>query len=240
MYIITGPHSSDSSSNEEITYRPKRSQDTSNDRYSSKKQPQGINPSTTTTTTYDATGASKEQPIIEKGEVSQPELIPNSQSSNFTTPHQSGGTFPLQSSSSLHVATIDNKQRAIPTAVQQRPSPQYNSVKGGAAKGTHNAPPPGFKFCDPPKKPAPGCAGRPIQLTTNHFEIHFPEYGEIYHYHVDIEPGKCPKILCRRIIKQLETVNREKLRGIKLAFDGSESIYTSKPLPTSPIVSDIV
>ena len=84
---------------------------------------------------------------------------------------------------------------------------------------------------DPPPRPGFGTKGRPIQLRANHFKIDIPR-GNIYHYDVNIQPGKCPRHINRQVIKQIETKHKDKLAECKLAYDGVANLYTSKPLPS--------
>ena len=104
---------------------------------------------------------------------------------------------------------------ATPTVTQPQSSPVSTTLTGH----------------DPPPRPGFGTKGRPIQLRTNHFKIDLPR-GNIYHYDVSIQPGKCPRQINRQVIKQIETKYKDKLAGCKLAYDGVANLYTSKPLPS--------
>ena len=88
-----------------------------------------------------------------------------------------------------------------------------------------------FVFREPPPRPGFGRRGRPIQLFTNHFELDF-RGGFVYHYDVEITPGKCPRGINRQVIRQLQEDHKNALNGCKLAFDGAKNIYTTKQLPS--------
>ena len=59
----------------------------------------------------------------------------------------------------------------------------------------------------PPARPGFGRKGRPIRLEANHFELTLPK-GEIYHYDVEITPGKYPSHINRKVIKVIAEKHR--------------------------------
>ena len=87
-------------------------------------------------------------------------------------------------------------------------------------------------YRDPPERPGLGTKGRKIELVANHFKLQFPRQSCVYHYDVDILPGKCPRHINRQVIRQLQEMNKRQLNNCKLAFDGKKNLYTSKPLPS--------
>lgn len=108
------------------------------------------------------------------------------------------------------------------------------SASSGA--GPSSSTPFEFQYRDPPVRPGVGTLGRPISLRANHFPIKFPDKGEVYHYDVTIKPDTFPRRINRQVVKEIEKEYSSVLEGILLAYDGAKSIYTSKPLPSSPIV----
>ncbi len=95
-------------------------------------------------------------------------------------------------------------------------------------------------YRDPPSRPGYGRIGRSIQLHANHFQVKFPRDSSIYHYDVIIKPEKCPSRINREVIHNLQESNKHALNNCKLAFDGKKNLYTSKPLPPSVNMRDIV
>ena len=108
------------------------------------------------------------------------------------------------------------------------------SASSGA--GPSSSTPFEFQYRDPPVRPGVGTLGRSISLRANHFPIKFPDKGEVYHYDVTIKPDTFPRRINRQVVKEIEKEYSSVLEGILLAYDGAKSIYTSKPLPSSPIV----
>lgn len=83
-------------------------------------------------------------------------------------------------------------------------------------------------FC--PRRPNLGREGRPIMLRANHFQITMPR-GYIHHYHVNIQPDKCPRKVNRDIIETMVQAYSKIFGARKPVFDGRNHLYSREPLP---------
>ncbi len=81
-----------------------------------------------------------------------------------------------------------------------------------------------------PRRPNLGREGRPIMLKANHFQISMPR-GYIHHYHVVIQPDKCPRKVNRDIIETMVNAYSKIFGTRKPVFDGRANLYTRDPLP---------
>ncbi|CAI2189473.1 4647_t:CDS:2 [Funneliformis geosporum] len=77
------------------------------------------------------------------------------------------------------------------------------------------------------ERPGLGCAGRPIKVKANFFEVTYLADTKIHHYDVIITP-EVPPTLNRRIYSQFEALFAG---DIKPVFDGRRNIFTARPLP---------
>ena len=81
-----------------------------------------------------------------------------------------------------------------------------------------------------PRRPNLGREGRPIMLRANHFQITMPR-GYIHHYHVNIQPDKCPRKVNRDIIETMVQAYSKIFGARKPVFDGRNHLYSREPLP---------
>ena len=88
----------------------------------------------------------------------------------------------------------------------------------------------------PPKKPGYGTVGRPIKLRANFFRMNMsPRLSDLYHYDVEIEPNKCPKMVKRDVVNEIVMKYHSTVfQGHEPAFDGEKNLYSSIKLP-SPV-----
>ena len=92
----------------------------------------------------------------------------------------------------------------------------------------------------PPKRPGHGTVGRPIKLRANFFRMNMsPRLSDLYHYHVEITPKKCPRIVNRDVVNQIVMKYRSTVfQGHEPAFDGEKNLYSRIKLP-SPVSESI-
>ena len=92
----------------------------------------------------------------------------------------------------------------------------------------------------PPKRPGYGTVGRPIKLRANFFRMNMsPRLSDLYHYHVEITPKKCPRIVNRDVVNQIVMKYRSTVfQGHEPAFDGEKNLYSRIKLP-SPVSESI-
>jgi len=81
-----------------------------------------------------------------------------------------------------------------------------------------------------PRRPNIGREGRAIPLRANHFQITMPR-GYIHHYHISIEPDKCPRKVNRDIISTMVNAYGRIFGTKKPVFDGRSNLYVRDPLP---------
>lgn len=81
-----------------------------------------------------------------------------------------------------------------------------------------------------PRRPNIGRDGRLISLRANHFQISMPR-GYIHHYHVNIQPDKCPRKVNRDIIETMVHAYSKIFGTKKPVFDGRNNLYVRDPLP---------
>jgi len=75
-----------------------------------------------------------------------------------------------------------------------------------------------------------GREGKTIKLRSNHFEITIPQ-GYICHYHISIQPDKCPRVVNRKIFETMVQANEKIFGNFIPVFDGRNNLFTRKPLP---------
>ena len=81
-----------------------------------------------------------------------------------------------------------------------------------------------------PKRPNYGVEGRKINLRANHLQIKIPS-GHIYHYSINIQPEKCPRIVNREIVStMINAYSNSIFVGLLPVFDGKSNMYTRKPI----------
>lgn len=89
----------------------------------------------------------------------------------------------------------------------------------------------------PPRRPDHGTVGRPIKLRANFFRLNIsPKLTDLYHYDVEITPGKCPKSVKRDVVNEI--VRRFKdstFQGHEPAFDGEKNLYSRIKLPPAEL-----
>eukprot|EP00094_Tigriopus_californicus_P002468 TCALIF_02385-PA protein Name:"Similar to Ago2 Protein argonaute-2 (Mus musculus)" AED:0.07 eAED:0.07 QI:0/0/0/0.5/1/1/2/0/1061 len=105
-----------------------------------------------------------------------------------------------------------------------------NGVYGGGPIGSLPGPNPDGPVFVCPRRPNLGRDGRPILLRANHFQITMPR-GFISHYHVSIQPDKCPRKVNRDIIETMVQSYSKIFGASKPVFDGRSHLYSREPLP---------
>ena len=85
----------------------------------------------------------------------------------------------------------------------------------------------------PPKRPGYGTVGRLIELRANSFRTRIsPRLSDLYHYDVEIEPNKCPRMVKRDVVNEIVMKYRSTVfQGHEPAFDGEKNLYSSIKLP---------
>ncbi|TKR83033.1 hypothetical protein L596_016687 [Steinernema carpocapsae] len=140
-----------------------------------------------------------------------------------------GGGFDPRPGSLAPGAPIDPSQTMMPSAM----TPSLVSTQGQGAPGTPSqlAPAiPASTIFQCPRRPNHGVEGRAIVLRANHFSVRMPG-GTIQHYHVEVQPDKCPRRVNREIISTMIRSYTRIFDNIRPVYDGKRNMYTRHPLP---------
>jgi hypothetical protein len=90
------------------------------------------------------------------------------------------------------------------------------------------------------KRPNAGRAGRPIRVGTNFFSITNLPKDNIIQYDVTITPD-VPPAINHQVLRQFEEVNKSRLQGKKLVYDGRKIAYSAQRMPFGDAVkADII
>ena len=179
------------------------------------------------------------EPQVPKPEKVQPinrhDATPSKQPPKELSSHQPKLELPSQSKQPLPSQSKQppsQPKQLLPSPSKAKPDSSSDKYKLATPCTTIATTKPGVApERKPPVRPGFGRKGRPIRLEANHFELTLPK-GEIYHYDVEITPGKYPSHINRKVIKVIAEKHRSKLDNCKLAFDGKKNLYTSRPLPS--------
>jgi len=89
----------------------------------------------------------------------------------------------------------------------------------------------------PPRRPDYGTVGRPIKLRANFFRLNIsPQLSDLYHYHVEITPNKCPKTVKRDVVNEIIRKYKDTtFQGHSPAFDGEKNLYSRIKLPEAEL-----
>ena len=120
--------------------------------------------------------------------------------------------------------------RATPLSVQ--PHTQSATTKQLVQTAPSSAGPVASRGSHPlPQRPGFGTQGRTIQLRANFFPVEFPR-GTLYHYDIDIVPGKCPRRINRKVVEAIvKKYENEYFKTQWPSFDGKKNLYCREKLP---------